>query len=252
MNSWDITRVRRTFDAARINGAANHPSVRPWIEGEGDLDLGPIVAGPQNVMLETDHGGFLFTSHGEGVYEVHTMLLKAGRGRAMLDAALEAMRWMFTRTDCVEIVTKSADDNRAALFGARLVGFEYRFRLNHAMTRPDGSTIGAQFFSITLDRWMMLDAALSDAGHDLHQRLEAAKKAKGSTLPIHPDDDAHDRAAGASVLMSLGGQPIKAVNTYNRWAKRAGYALISLQPLFYIDIQDAVFRADTGDLVLCR
>ena len=76
------------------------------------------------------------------------------------------------------------------------------------------------------------------------------------TQPGHPENEAHNRAVGAAVLMMQAGNPIKAINTYNAWAAFAQYEqikLISLNPVV-IDMHDAVLELDGDDMeiLLCR
>lgn len=51
--------VRRTLDAAAINEIANHPEVRPWLGGDGVLDLSELVSAPANITLAIDGGAFV-------------------------------------------------------------------------------------------------------------------------------------------------------------------------------------------------
>lgn len=77
-------------DPAIINSFANHPEIRPFIGGEGDLDLTSITIDP-NVALFGEHGGFCLSWTAPGTYEVHTMIVKQGRGRWALEAAREGI-----------------------------------------------------------------------------------------------------------------------------------------------------------------
>lgn len=242
----------RTTDAALLNRVANDPAIRPHLGGEGPLDLQPLLSDPRTIALVNEHGGFVFHAHDNTRYEMHTLFLPSCRGKAALWCAAWAFRHLFTTTDCAEIVTKAPASNPAADFMARRAGFRPLFRREAAW--PDGSAI--TYFTLTLDEWRGMDATLPDEGHAFHELIETAKRSTGSALPIHPDDDAHDRAAGLSALMARGGQPQKAVWAYNRWAALAGYApvrLLSLDPPI-IDIQDAVLGLRAGELevLICR
>ena len=159
---------------------------------------------------------------------------------------------MFIETDCLEIVTKVPQSNPAADFMARKCGFRPIFERDRAW--QDGSAI--RYFLLAFDDWRAQDNTLDSEGHAFHDIIEAAKRAKGSELPIHPDDDAHDRAAGAAVLMAKAGNPRKAVWAYNRWATLAGYQTVELlsEAPPVIDIQDAVLGLKDGQLEVlqCR
>ena len=87
----------RTLNAAFLNAVANHPDVRPWLGGEGELDLSPLVSDDRNISLINGFGGFVFrNADGFGfVRELHSMFLPDGWGRAVADAAREAVEYVF-------------------------------------------------------------------------------------------------------------------------------------------------------------
>lgn len=235
--------IRRTMSAAFLNEVANHPDVRPLIGGDGALDLTEALGNPQNVALVNDEGGFVYLAQGGGAYEVHSLFLP-GRTTAV-DAARASLRYMFTATDCLEVITKVSIGNRAAKGLTLACGFDKVF-----------SRDGSEFFSLPFARWRARDGEIAAAGHWFHEELEAAKAAAGSPLPTHDDDEAHDRAVGASVLMARAGNPLKAADTYNAWARFAGYQpirLINLSPPIF-DVVDAVIQIqpDAMEVLLCR
>lgn len=249
--------VSREYSADRINAIVNHPEVRPWVgePHQGYLDLTPIVANPANILLMGEGGGFMLIQQEPGIYEVHSQFLPEARGKVALQAAQDASRYMFTRTDCVEIRTKVPDGNVAAEAFARLMKYELQFWRPNVWTGPSG-LVGAKFYAQTLNQWVNTAPGIGKSGHWFHEKLEAAKIAKGSILPVHDDEDAHDRYVGATVEMMASGQIGKALAFYNRWARFAGYAAISLiadnPPV--IDIQDALLaiRNDDYEVILCR
>jgi hypothetical protein len=243
--------LKRTLEAAHLNAVANHPEVRPWIGGEGALDLGPIIANPVNVALIHPHGGWVFARHEPGIYEVHTLCRAAGRGKGQLIAWREAARWMFTRTDAREIVTRIPDDNAGAGAAAALCGFKQRFRREKAfMSVVAGRLVDVSYQALTIDDWAGRDPQALEAGEAFHERIAAARRARagGSALTDHPEDLAHDRAAGAACLMIGVGNARKGVWAYNRWAALAGYAPIAVltdQPLV-IDLGAGVIAGVTN------
>jgi hypothetical protein len=115
---------------------------------------------------------------------------------------------------------------------------------------------GVAYLKLTLDTWVGACSTVAEQGRGFHELIEAAKKAKGSTLPAHPHDEAHDRAVGATVSMIKAGNTIKGVNHYNKWAIFAGYAqieLLSEQPVI-VDVKDAVLGLRDGqmEVLQCR
>lgn len=220
--------VRRTMDPRRLNEVANHPDVRPWIGGEKPIDLADLAKDPRNFLLEAQHGGWIFARHEPGTYELHTLFLPQGRGKACLQAWRAAERWIWSSTDAREIVTRVPRHNAGAAFAARLCGFKERFTRERAFKTPAGELEAVSYQARAIDDWWPRDAAALEAGVVFHAQLEVAKVLADSGLGDHPEDQAHDRAAGAACLMMAAGNPRKAAWFYNRWAALAGYAPITL------------------------
>ena len=250
-----LAKLKRSLNPAPFNAIANHPDVRPWLGGEGPLDLGAIVANPAKVPFLHEQGGFICHKIGDGRYEVHSLFLPEGRGGEAVACMREGMVFMFCATDCVELVTKCPDGNGAALGIARVGGFQEQFRRERCWAFQ-GDMVGVSHQALSLQRWITRSNECLDRGRWFHEKLEAAKIAKDSNRPIHEDDEAHDRAVGASVLMALAQNPRKAVWAYNRWAVFAGYAPITLlsEAPPVIDVVDAVVapRGEDMEVMLCR
>lgn len=235
--------MRRTLDPAFLNRVANHPDVRPMLLGDGPLDLSAVISDPRNITLVTEHGGWVLHNKGAGAYEVHSMFLPEGRGRAVRTALGKALEYVFTRTDCVRLLTRLPKGNLGARAIGRMAGF-----------RPWFSKDGDDYVRIEIEDWAQSSPVCRAAGEWFHDRLEAAKIAVGSTLEAHEDDPCHDHAVGASVLMCQAGNAIKGVQMYNAWAAVADYApiaLISLNPMV-IDVVDAVLEGPDMEVLLCR
>lgn len=242
--------IKRTLDPAFLNGVCNHPEVRPWLGGEGPIDLSDLIHNPNNFAMVGEFGGWLAHKLEIGRYEVHTQILPEGRGEWAMEGAEISSRYMFTETDCMELVTRVPESNKAALLFSKSQGFQEIFRTPKAW--PDGSDV--VFLTLTFDRWKMRDKHIELEGCIFHEELEKAKRKSGSTLPTHPDDPAHDRAAGAARLMFKANNPQKAVATYNRWAQMAGYQaieLLGMTPLL-INVIDACVTVRDGQMDIVR
>lgn len=237
--------ITQTTDAAFLTRVANHPDVRPYLGGEGELDLSQVIA--DNIGLECDAGGFVLTRQEPGVYEVHSLFLP-NSGTKPVKAMRAAMEWMFTRTDCGVILSKVPKSNARAKGFAIIGGLRPMFERDHEILGP------CEFVELGVMRWAMNCAALDAEGERFHQLLESAKLATGSELAAHPHDAAHERAVGAASLMIQRGQPEKGVGFYNSWARFAGYAEIELLDRETVDVRDAVVRLSGGimEVVLCR
>lgn len=236
---------RRTMDPTFANEVANHPEIRPYLGGEGKLDLGPIVANPANILLEAPgRGVWLLQRTLPAVYELHTCFLPEARGREYFSIAKAALDYMFTTTEALEIITKCPDDNGGARMAASLMGFRERFRRENAWE----SGCGVSYQAFTVDDWYVRSKACFVAGRRFHEDLEAAKVDAGITGTSHPDDAAHDRAVGATCLMIKAGMIDKGVGFYARWASFAGYATIEALGHNVFDVRDAVIEIVDGQM----
>lgn len=256
MKLRELSVIRQT-DATQINAVANHRDILPFVAGVADaIDLGEALSNRDNVLLMADEtGGQFYIKSEPGVYEVHTLFLPEARGKHVIDVVTDAVHYMFTRTDCVEIVTRVPDGNVAAAALTRRFGGNFLFHMSNAWPSPSGN-VGAGFYMHGYRDWIRRASYLSVTGHDFHDQLETAKIASGSDLPIHDDDDCHDRYVGAACEMIAAGQPDKGVAVYNQWARLAGYqeiSIVSRNPTV-IDIHDALIaaRGDSMEVLLCR
>jgi len=248
--------VCREFSAERINAVVNHPSVRPWVAaGAGYLDLSAVVSNPTTVLLMAEGGGFLLTQQEPGIYEVHSQFLPDHRGPEVLTAAADASRYMFTRTDCVEIRTRVPQGNVAAAVLAKRMGWELQFERANVWP-TDAGPVPCRYYAKTITQWANTAPGIAETGAWFHEKLEAAKIAANASSPIHDADEAHDRYVGATCEMIMSGQIGKALSFYQRWAAFAGYGPISLiatNPVV-VDIGDALLavRDQDFEVLLCR
>lgn len=248
--------LKRTMDAAFLNGVANHADVRPWLGGQGALDLTEAVADPANIALQGEFGGFVAIKLEQGVFECHSMFLPEGRGPLAKAAMAEGLRYLFVQSDCIQVVTKCPAGNGAALGAARGMGFSPMFTLEQGWSLADGERGPVDCMGLTFAKWLSRDETVQAKGEWFHQRLEDLTAAKGSTIPVHFEEPAHNRAVGASVLMFEAGNPVKATTSYNLWAKVAGFPTIRLASItpVIIDMDQVVVGISGGDMEVlqCR
>lgn len=244
--------VRRSFDAADINAILNHPDVFPdvAVPGVETFDMGPILSDPRNVLLTGAGGVILFDAKTTpGVYDVHTYFYPTHRGKNAVEVSRSAYRWMFIHTDCTTLQTYIPAFNRAAIFAARKVGFRFEFMRKGAWPTKDGSA-DLEFYAMSYRDWLWSTPELVVSGHAFHDKFDAERKRLGKTeARNHPDDEAHEIAAGACAEMMLAGNYEKAVMLYNGWAEFSGYApikLISRSPAM-CDIGDGLIQIADND-----
>lgn len=233
--------IRRSFTATLLNLVANDPEVRPWLGGANPgeaIDLTEAVANTNNITLEGAGGGFFLQLLTPGTYELHTIFAKAARGKPMVEAARQMFRYVFAQTEALEILTKCPDNNDGARWLSSAMGFRERFRREDSWAPG----VGISYRVLSIDDWFIRDREALRAGKEFHEILQAARVAEAMPTQFsdHADDEAHDRAAGAALLMARSGQTAKAVVFYNRWALFAGYLPIEIVGPGVVDIQDAI------------
>lgn len=225
----------RSFDADFANRLANHPAIRPYVLApDGPIDLTERIADSRNVFLAWDRGGFLCVDHGGGMYEVHSMVLREGRGAETVARAREAIAYMFVRTDCMELHTKVPKGNVAARALARVCGFVKDSETPLIHGPSEGSV-----WLLTVRDWVRRSRECLKEGRRFHDLLGDVKD--------HGEHADHDRRAGAAVLMMLHGQSFKAQWLYNSWAVMNGYRPFSMQG-DVVDIGTARLSSDQGEI----
>lgn len=109
-----------------VNAIANHPSVRPTIEG-GDhyIDSRELISNTDNVVYAGEEGVVIFTclAPGTGWFQGHIGLLPDSRGRAGLRAGQECLDDLFTRFDASAVVAAVPLQLRAARMFCKMLGF---------------------------------------------------------------------------------------------------------------------------------
>lgn len=244
----------RTFDATFLNQVANIPSVRRSIgPGPDVLDFTGALANPRNYAFQNELGVFLLANTFGTTYEVHSFFSPRKREDAAIIEALmfQAELYMFSRTDCQEIVTRVPDGNR----WAEQLAIKFAFRdIDRQQNWDQG--VGAMMKRKTLEDWARGAPETHMAGRQFHDVLEAAKKASGSTLPSHADDPLHDSIVGAAMLMVKGGQPAKGITFYNYWAVLGGYRPVRLLSDYppVVDVHDAIVGVENNKMEVyqCR
>jgi hypothetical protein len=236
--------IGRTMDAAHLNRVANHPAVRPWLGGDGVLDLTALITNPDNIAVVSEHGGFIGVAQAYGRYEVHSLFTPDRPGAETMQAMRAGLDFMFTATDCLELVTKVPQDNRAAAALALRAGFEQRWTAPLKWT--DGQMVTADFLGLTLERWALRSPQTPVLGEWFHHAV---------ACPEHPDDPVHDRIVGATAWMLSAGNLRKAVEFYNGWARLSGYTPVIVlrdQPIV-LDVDRVILecRATEMEVLSC-
>jgi hypothetical protein len=247
--------ARRFFDASDINRVCNHEKVRPFLGGDVDtpLDLTGILGNTSNIGLEC--GGFysVYIQVVPGHYEIHTMIDPDAPPADTVASACATLQYMFTTTNCVEVVTRVPDSNKRARRLAEASGMVKEFRVSRGW-QVGGSVEECDILTLPLTAWIAKAPGLETWGEGFHHQIDEACARAGVTRAEHPDDSNHDRYAGAAFAMVKGGQVSKAVFAYNRWALVSGYmpiACINIKPLV-VHIGDMALEVHEDRLEVIR
>lgn len=215
-------------DHELLTAIVMHPEVHAT-NGGGAFDPSRYTSHPYSFAVIVEGGCFLADALERASYGIHTNMLPSARGSAALRAARTALRFAFTQTDAEVLVTKVADENKAALWFAHAMGFRDAYRCG-----------AAQFLRLDIDDWIVGDELCRQSGVAFHDMLE------GKALLSHAEDRVHDAYVGATRAMLEAIQYEKAERTYGRWARHAGYEpmqFISADPVL-LDIGNAVLQLD--------
>lgn len=244
--------ISRQTSATHLNSILNHPEVHPGVALNAEpLDLTPHIADPNVVALYGEHGGQVYQRLQVGLWEAHSAFVPEGRGEWALAATQQTLKWIFTRTEAVEVITRVPQGNLGARALARAAGLTQDCTLAHGWVR-DGKPISADVFSLTVQSWMRSAPDLPTRGKWFHARLNAEFDRLGISEPPHEDDETHDRYVGAACEMVFGGQPEKACVFYNRMAALARWhpiSIVNIDPLA-IDIGSAIIMIRGDDIVV--
>lgn len=234
--------VWRERNALRMNKLLNMPEIRPWVGGlDGPLDVSAIVANPLNHLLMGEHGGVLFGCIEHGIYECHTVVHPAARGRWTSGMTQACVHHMFTKTDCYEIATRIPQGHMAAMAAAVGVGMRMEF------TIPDGVVFKGErrpvhILSFRIQDWLPNAPGLERRGEWFHRCLDAEAARLGVQAPPHEDMPVHNKVVGACVDMAFSGQLRKGVLLYNRASRLMRHSTVE-----YVDFDR--IKMDIGTLV---
>lgn len=147
--------LRREKNIKKINELLNKDGIREFItlEGQDALDLTEALKNDKNIFLmdSKNLGGFAFHCISEGSYEAHPQFLPEARGKYAFNAALEAMKYMFTATDCFEIYAVAPIEYKNSKLMANYCGFEKQGRIERAKVK---NTQGIyDVYVLTFDKW---------------------------------------------------------------------------------------------------
>jgi hypothetical protein len=191
------------------------------------------------MVVIVEGGCFLANGLGDGVFEVHTNILKSARGKGAIVSAMKALTLGFFGSNAETFVTKVPANNLAARWFTKEVGFHPTY-LQRNKWPQRGRLWDVQHYRLDIDDWILGGVAL-ELGKQFHGAVEESS---------HLEDYAHDCYVGAACSMVAHGKAGKAIRVYNRWARAAGYeplGLVSSDPVV-IDARDFFIRVESGQM----
>jgi hypothetical protein len=223
--------IERHHNADHLNSIVNHPDVYKWVKGpyEGPLDFAPVMENEDVIVLMGQHGGVVYHRIQRGLFEGHSSFTPEGRGEWAVACVHATLRWMFSRTEALEVLTRCPQGNVPAKALTRAIGGKYAFT-NPTGWVMDGKPVPAEVWNLTIQDWLKTAPDLVDRGRWFHARLKEELARHGAVDLVPPTDDTHCRYIGAAIDMLIGGQPKKAEAFYNRFAIFGGHQPIDIIP----------------------
>lgn len=145
--------LEETWDYTRIAEVANHPSVQPWVnQDSGSLSFFDAVNDRNNIFLFGAYGGFYFRNMNGRVFDAHSMILPEGRGFWALQAAENALDWMFNKTNAQEITMSVPYGNIAVRALVKRLGASLRGKIKDGW-KLKGKNVDIDVYSLTKEDW---------------------------------------------------------------------------------------------------
>lgn len=191
------------------------------------MDCTAILQHELNIALICEGGVFVFFCHLPGIYDVCVSFLPGWRGCYAVDAARQALEFMFLHTDCMTIMLRIPDDNKGSRIFARHLGAKVEFHRGGVWPVKDGR-IGMTYASIRYEDWALSNPGISEYGEIFLSRLFEERNRLGFGDVDQDQDPENLRFIGAFAKTAYAGQLDKAVILYNRFAAFALLPFISL------------------------
>jgi hypothetical protein len=168
--------LHRDTTGEEANRIVNHPDVRPSFTSVPDkeLDFRPLANDPNTLILVGDPplGTFVFYRIMPGVFEAHGASLPEGRGEWTDRFARHCLYFLFTGTDCIEILTRVPQGHLPTATLVRQLGFTWRW--SRPATRFRGKNVPFAVWSLTMMDWFP---------HEDELRLEVLRDMKTNGPP---------------------------------------------------------------------
>ncbi len=147
-----------TFELTNDMGIVKQIVTTPyiWRQISDDFDGSPeqyeaaVHAQVRYVLVKDDAetlGLLIFNLHGSICWEATIMMLPLGRGRAV-ETVKAGIRWIFTETKCLRIISRALTSNRLALRMNQAAGFK-QYGLNPGCVMRNGKLEDYALFGVS-------------------------------------------------------------------------------------------------------
>ncbi len=220
--------------------------------GDGPLDFTEPAGNTRNYLFANHQGGFFVHNIFGTKYEVHSVFNPDRHGaKEIITLMLSAQDFMFSMTDCTELLTKVPDRNLGARWLAHRGHFE---RYGEMENWKPGQK--AELMAFPLDRWALLCSTHARLAGDFIAQLQRSRVWDDPPPFTDNRDGAHELMLGAMWHLMGVGNVAKGVDLYNSYTLPRGRRpanIISGQPPV-VDIGYAIvgLEEDGTKVMLCR
>jgi len=144
-------------DESKIKRVMLDESVYPLISDDGapnpnDFDIKSLLSSNAILFLMPDENSvFMYVPMNAITYEVHSNILPASRDHSR-SLALETVKYMFTETKCLKIITHVPEFNKAAFRLALACGLKME-GIDRSSFLKSGKLYNQYFLGLTKEEW---------------------------------------------------------------------------------------------------
>ena len=157
-----MVKQMRITDPQIVADIICHKEVYPFVSDDGSPDpdnfanrFVPATVSNDQVycLMPNKTALFVYMPINAATWEVHTCVLKKGRGLAAMKAARASIRYMFTKTPCKKIMSHVPEYQRHVLLFALKNGLK-KEGVNRKSYLKDGKLYDQTLVGITKEEWI--------------------------------------------------------------------------------------------------
>ena len=220
--------LEREDAATDFNAIFNDPSILPYLNPNGPLDFGSLIANRYNHFFLGDHGGIAFIHTSGGIFEGYIGVLPSSRGPWCKLFAHASLHRLFSTSNAVEVFVRCPKIWPATGALARSLGMSYELTRSNGMVTRRGM-VPADIYRLNLTDWIRVAPGLAERGRWFLEKMRREYARHGIESEPPDIDDQHARHLGAFVELIFGGRVSAAIALFNkRFAIFSGYPEVEL------------------------